>query len=313
MAIIDFNSYVGFDKCWYDGSGIMATIHQSGSYYYTQYYWSSTQIPGWTDANGYIHGYDAARGSAGNDIYKSVFVAADRKTIGVSNHVTGNLAYTTVPGLSNIARPSYAAGKIIFHARNTQTGRDDIWVLYEDGTYLYPLSSALNGVQPGSISPDGTLCAFAANSPNNGRQIYTVNTSGYGIPFLLPPNTDPNYPESDMPAFSPDGTKLVYVGGVLSTINRWDPSTWVRFGIWSCPVYGYSRTLITVAQPGAGNKIDNPAWWPAVAGSGIVYDYYEPTNTYTGFWCTDGAGNYEWLNNLLPHGWSANPCYQCAT
>lgn len=318
MTIQQFNSNGGLVISYSNGSGYMYNEYPIPTGFHYDYYGMyrpPAPVAGCTtDTNHnpeYELGLDVAMSA---DYTKTVWVELSRTFVDILTHATGALFRIDIGqlGLHGAARPSLAAGRVLFLATNA-SGNNGIYVVNENGTGLQCVagsSAGLPAIGPGAISPDGTWAVFSAIlTANNTRQLYRAQI-GSGTFYRITPQSpytyNADYPESDMPSISPDGNWITYVGGVLSSIDRWNPATWVRFGIFKMAAAGGPASPITLAQPGAGNKIDNPSWWPW--NDGVVYDYYEPGNVNNGFWSTDGLGNYV-KHNSAPHGWSANACY----
>jgi Tol biopolymer transport system component len=107
-------------------------------------------------------------------------------------------------------------GKIVFD-------RDwDIWIMDDDGTNQMNLTNT-PGVYEGkaSFSPDGTQIAYGS-----GRYLYTMNSDGTGKTLIYTsPYSIADVSQIEAPAWSPDGSKLVFRDGQYNLFDLYLIST----------------------------------------------------------------------------------------
>lgn len=123
-------------------------------------------------------------------------------------------------------------GKIVF-----KRGRDEIWVINPDGSGLtrltlgYGNSSCERGDEFPVWSPDGTKIAFSRTRDNK-MEIWTMNADGSGqtqLTFDASTGSGctggPQQTYSELPAWSPDGQKIIFTRDASTTAD--DQDTWI--------------------------------------------------------------------------------------
>ena len=134
--------------------------------------------------------------------------------------------------------------KIAFVRNDGATGYD-IWVMNQDGSGPFQVTSALGDERSPSWSPDGSKFVYTSAG-----ELFTVPAALSSTP------TDLHVPGTD-PAFSPDGSKIAYItGGNLAVVNSNGTSTQTIDGI-------------------AGDA--QPDWQQAAAGTGPPRNISYPT------------------------------------
>ena len=220
------------------------------------------------------------------------------------------LAPDVLPVMPQLARN----GLVVFSGRDAETepdGNAGIWIVREDGSGLAKLT---RGMQP-FLAPSGTWIAFTlqTDEPYH-RQIWRIDTDGTQLKQLTFLG-DPDYPDANAPAISPDEQTVAFFSGKESA--RALPGSppepvfeWGYRNIAVVPASGGSRTTLTpcrpvrdmeelvAASPESGTCIaaDNPSWSPD--GGWLVFDIGFHTGTET--WMVDAGG--EGFQRFLAEG-----------
>lgn len=159
---------------------------------------------------------------------------------------------------------------------------EQIATINEDGSNLTVLTSGSNAEDP-EFSPDGTRIAFS--SVNSGQfQIWLMNSDGSGQTRL----TNNNLRGDDEPTWSPDGSKIAFVGGAQ---------------IWVINADGTNEINLSGARTG-----DNyPDWSPDGSKIAFTKDYSSP-NAQTFVMNADGS-NLVNLSNTVVYGAERDPAW----
>ena len=183
-----------------------------------------------------------------------------------------------------------STGLIAFRA-----GGDGIWLMEADGSNLREVVTFDHGAGDApSLARSGTWLTYTAPAPDTPghNEIFRINTDGTGKEQLTFPD-DPDYPDGNASAISPDESQVAIYTGVES--HQGDtPLTWAHRNIGLIGPHGGTRTLLTACRPvttqaeldalTAADCItsDNPSW--STDGRWIIYDRGSPN--------ADGAGTY---------------------
>ena len=186
-------------------------------------------------------------------------------------------------------------GKIVFDRDTPPPGatllQSQIFTVNPDGSGLAQLTFTGNNYAP-RWSADGTKIVFASDrvtpaDADGSHEIWIMNADGSGqtqITFY------PNSVGVSHPAFSPDGSKIVFV-------SNQPPST--QYNIWVMNADGSNPQQLTTTATGYD---DGPVWSPS--GSKIVF-----TSTRNGppqifVMNVDGSGQTDISNSLSDSDWS---------
>ena len=157
-------------------------------------------------------------------------------------------------------------------------------MMQEDGSGLRVLT---RGMQP-FLAASGTWVAYTyqTNDPYH-RQIWRINTDGSGKKQLTYLG-DPDYPDANAPAISPDEKWVAFFSGKESDKMTENPSqpitTWGHRNVAITPADGGDRKTLTSCVPVTTEAqlrdasedrdrciaADNPAWAPD--GSYLIFD-----------------------------------------
>jgi TolB protein len=102
--------------------------------------------------------------------------------------------------------------------------QNDIWVMGADGRDPRPLIASGTPEEQPDFSPDGSLIAFSRPAPNGFSHIYISKSDGSNQTDLTPGVSHHLFD----PAFSPDGTKILFSLGDLLYVMDVDGSDWMR-------------------------------------------------------------------------------------
>lgn len=122
-----------------------------------------------------------------------------------------NLTPDPLPGVWDERRPAWSPdGARIAYATNA-AGNADIWTMRADGSDARQLTDTIDLDTEPAWSPDGTLIAFRRSSNDLGSDICLVPAAGGDAVRLHLPGVQ------RLPAWSPDGDRLVCVHHAVST------------------------------------------------------------------------------------------------
>ena len=140
-----------------------------------------------------------------------------------------------------------------------------IWVANADGTGRVNISSAAVGPDPDPTlnrhpawSPDGTRIAWdGLGSLPPTQQIWVANADGTGRVKISNVDPSPDPTSSELPAWSPDGTRIAWSGDAPRR----------GFQIWVADADGHDRLQISAVGPNPPNPADptgntDPTWSP---------------------------------------------------
>jgi hypothetical protein len=187
----------------------------------------------------------------------------------------------------NVDKPSMARnGTIVF----TLTIRpvDEVWLIQEDGSNLRRLVA--NGSQA-SISLNGSRVAYMVQTETDveHREVWISNVDGSNAYALTTPG-DPDYPDANAPAISPDGSVVVFFSG-LAAIGD---GPWGYRNIAWAPIEGGPRHTLTGCAPintpgpdlpGSCRAADNPFLFPD--GRSVGFDRGSANTSDSGTYAVD--------------------------
>jgi len=178
-----------------------------------------------TESTAWITSVTPASGASTGAATVSVGISRDGLAPG---RYSGTISVSSNGGSANVTVWVSVAGSgelICFSSK--RDGNYEIYVGNADGTNQVNVSSDPAQDDTGTISPDGLRVAFDSKRDTpDWLNIYVTNSDGSGEPVRLTFDTDRH---DQMPAWSPDGTKLVFVRGVpgnkhIFTMNASDGS-----------------------------------------------------------------------------------------
>jgi|GEM_PF-4735444 len=170
---------------------------------------------------------------------------------------------------------------------------DDLWIMNSDGSNHIQLAASQSDynvensdIAPHSFSPDGSLIAYTQkNDPNGGgytfyHNIFTIKTDGSGgrsqLTDLGCPCSAGNVNGARQPAFSPDGTKIVY----SSTEDEGS-----KYDLWSMDSGGSNHIQLTFDGAQQIQPMFNPQ------GNRVVYASKQDGGDYYDIWIMKPDGS----------------------
>lgn len=179
-----------------------------------------------------------------------------------------------------------------------------IWTMREDGTGLREVA---RGMQP-YLARSGTWLTYTVQTEGPmHRQVWRANVDGSGaqqLTFL----GDPDYPDANASAISPDERWVAIFSGHESTGIDQPVLTWGHRNVAIVPATGGPRRTVTPCRPVTTQEeldratgcfaADNPAWSPD--GSRLIFDQGGRAGTQT--WTADPEGGNYRLFYLAPRG-----------
>lgn len=146
--------------------------------------------------------------------------------------------------------------------------RRQIWLVHADGTGLHELApgAPADGKTAPDISPDGSKVAFSSwvrTNKDEVHQVWEVAIDG-AVPHLLSADCDgdPNVCMESDPAYSPDGSRLVFVRSTAGDANTG------LIGIRELAT-GVVTLLEQTRTPFASGELSQPSW--SADGRQIIY------------------------------------------
>jgi Tol biopolymer transport system component len=154
-------------------------------------------------------------------------LALEVAAAGIGLAVWALLPHKAPPRPAN--RPTVAVaptGEIAFTVDSPDGSDFDIWVMNADGTNAHGLAIGPERDSEPAWSPDGTQIALVRSPPippshvisGGGEAIFVVNANGTGLRRLTQP---PHDAVDDEPAWSPDGSAIVFRSNRGGNFNIW--------------------------------------------------------------------------------------------
>lgn len=217
---------------------------------------------------------------------------------GSNAHQIGDITSVTTGQMGDIERVRLATNGLIAFMHKG----DGIWLMQSDGSNLNELVKFQLGVGDApALAPSGTWLTFTQEGQNTPGhlEIWRISTDGTGLKQLTFTG-DPDYPDANASAISPDETQVAIYTGVESTMGD-NPTTWGHRNIALISSTGGTRTLLTSCQPETTLSAiqamtpdqcltsDNPFWSPD--GQWIIYDRGSGNTLGSGVYAIDRNGN----------------------
>jgi PKD repeat protein len=219
----------------------------------------STQGEGGFEVQCYVHVFDPGRsgylyspglgvdpGLSPDGSHLAFVSDRDSRTqITVVNLQSGSRAIVFHDPAASVHSPTWSAdGRMAF--ASLRGGTWELYVMNADGTGLRHVTTAVGFRGSPSWSADGRI-AFECEIEVDNRDICTINADGTGFTRLTHSALD----DESAPAFSPDGTRIVFnghgAGSSLSILNA-DGSV-IRLGVWGIgPVWSPDATRLAYYQ-----------------------------------------------------------------
>jgi Tol biopolymer transport system component len=115
-------------------------------------------------------------------------------------------------------------GKLVFGGFSDATRKAVIWILNDLTGTPRQISDENNFDASPRISPDGTMIVFIryigydpVTQSDTARELFVMNADGTGVKQLTFVTDDPNNPNANAPAWSPDGKKISFFNGFEET------------------------------------------------------------------------------------------------
>lgn len=115
------------------------------------------------------------------------------------------------------ARWSPDKTKIVYTRRETSTSVLQIWVMNADGSGQTRLTNTTTNDQNPNWKPDSTKILFSRCTTAGVCDLFTMNPDGTGQAAI--PNGINTSGDEDQAAYSPDGTKIIFVGATSTFTN----------------------------------------------------------------------------------------------